>query len=424
MYEEYQENQARSAFDKARARGRRQLFSLNPLKRAHKRILTLRGVLDRAPSRSESYLGVQEIPVRRIIGTENRSSDYSRDFYPLHKRMEGNWSTIYRMMGSGKIFDPIRVIEYGGYFFVRDGNHRVSAAKYLSREYIAAEVVHYSLPFSLPRNLHWENLELLGEKYRFYRHTRAFDTLSEDEFYVRCPRTWRWLTTEIREYNRTWFIRRFNRPPESMEEQLQCWYKNLYQNAISYIRKNSLTYLFPGKLETDIFIEMIRMWNSFENPDSLWLGEVYELFIKKHRRFRILRAPFQRIHRMVKSFFIGAEDEYRRFAEISQIEELVPEYRPVRASGKFYSFLHSQLIYSYATHLKTFYRRAPYIQELTVDWYNNIYSPVLKAYTKAAGKSSITQNFPQAYMQFCKRYYRHIISGKIDMDEALQDFFG
>ena len=431
MYEEYQQNQAESAFEKAYIRGRRQLFSLNPLKRRYNRILTLAAVLEHASYQSESYVGAQEISVRRIIGTEDRSSEYSKDFYPLHKRMKRNWSTIHRMMGEGTIFDPIKVIEYGGYYFVRDGNHRVSAAKYQGREYIASEVVRYSLPFSLPRNLHWGNLTLLEEKNRFHKHTHAFEVLPESEFYVRCPHSWRWLTTEICTYNRAWFIRKFNRPPESMEEQLQSWYKNLYQNAISYIRKNSLTYLFPGKLETDIFIEMIKLWNSFDNPDSLWLGELYEIFIKKHQRFRLIRTPFQRLHKMVKSLFLGAEDEYRRFAEISQIEELVPEYTPIRGSKKFYSFLYSQLIHSYAPHLKSFYGRAPYIQELTVDWYNNIYAPVLDAYLKADMEENIEttknsapgQDFPQAYIRFCTRYYKRILSGEITMEAALREYF-
>src|SRR6056297_521557 len=125
MYDEYQRTEALNAFARARSRGRRQLFSLNPFHRRNRRVLTLKTVLAHAAYGSESYIGLREVEVRKIIGTENRSHDYSRNFYPLHKWMSANWSKIYSLMDSGKIFDPVKLIEYGGYYFVRDGNHRI-----------------------------------------------------------------------------------------------------------------------------------------------------------------------------------------------------------------------------------------------------------------------------------------------------------
>lgn len=392
---------------------------MNPLHRRNNRLLSLHAVLAHADYRSETYVGLREVEIRRIIGTENRSQDYSKSFYPLHKWMTANWSKIYSLMDSGKIFDPVKLIEYGGYYFVRDGNHRISVAKFQNREFISAEVVRYNLSYCLPPNLHFGNLKLLEEKHKFNEQTGAFGTLSDKEFYVRCPATWRWLTTELCEYNRAWFVRRFGRPPHDMQEQVNTWYKNLYRNAIRYIRENSLTYLFPGKLETDIFIELIKLWNSFENPDSLWLGEIYQLFIKKHSRYQFIRSPLRRLRRKLRSTFLSPEEEYRQFAEISQIEELVPEFRPVRAHKGFYSFLYSQLIHSYAPHLKQYYGRAPYIQELTVDWYTSLYGPAVRAYRESAAE----KDWPHAYTDFCTQYYRDILAGKISIDSAIKNYF-
>ena len=419
MYDEYQQTEALNAFAKARSRGRRQLFSLIPFRRRNQQVLTLKAVLAHAAYGSESYIGLREVEVRKIIGTENRSHDYSRNFYPLHKWMSANWSKIYSLMDSGKIFDPVKLIDYGGYYFVRDGNHRISVAKYQNREYISAEVIRYNLPFRLPANLHYGNLKLLEEKYKFNQKTGVFHILSDKEFYVRCPATWRWLTTELCKYNREWFIRRFNRTPHDMEEQVRTWNKNLYQNAIRYIRENSLTYLFPGKLETDIFIELIKLWNSFDYPDSLWLGEIYQLFIKKHSRYQFIRSPLRQIRRKLHSLFMSPEEEYRQFAEISQIEELVPDFRPVRAHKRFYSFLYSQLIHSYAPHLKKYYGRAPYIQELTVDWYNSLYGPAARAYSE----SDSELDWPHAYEDFCSHYYKEILSHEISIEQGLQQYF-
>ncbi len=419
MYEHYLQQESQAAFKKARSRGRKELFSLNPLKHRKNRILTLEMVLEHAEYGGESYVGIKEVPVRKIIGTENRSNDYSRSFYPLKNWMQGNWAKIYELMSTGTIFEPVKLIEYGGYYFVRDGNHRITVAKYSNREYVSAEVVRFTLPFSLPRDLHIGNLKLLSEKYRFHQKTGVFDILSENEFFVRCPATWRWLTTELCDFNRAWFIRKFGRAPKDMNELVESWYRNLYRNAIRYIRNNSLTYLFPGRLETDIFIELIKLWNSYDNPDSLWLGEIYKLFIQKHSRFHFLRMPLQRASRKAKSLFASPEEEYKRFAEISQIEDLVPQFPKMEAPKGFYTFLYYQLVHSYAPHLKERYGRAPYIQELTVEWYNSLFNPVYDVFMQSNSEA----DFPRIYQRFSKKYYRDIIKGKIEVDEALHRFF-
>jgi hypothetical protein len=413
-----QQEQARHAFEKSLKSGRRDTGFFSRLAGRDNRLLLLSQVREAVTGGEESYHGVQEIEVRKIVGTQNRGDEFSRDFHPLKTWMSKRWVTIYDLLWQNALHDPIQVTEIGGCYFVRDGHHRVSAARALSIEFLPAEVTSEPLPYRLPGGMDRNLLPLLRSKDRFHRRTNVFDVISDGEFYVACPSTWQWLEREICEYNRAWFVRRYDREPDSRAEQVEIWYVNLYRNAIEYIRRNSLAYLFPQKRETDIFVEMIRLWNSFDHPDRIWLGEIYRLFIARQRRKRLFRTPLQYGASAVQSLLMSAEEEYRRFTRISQIEELVTDFQPLPKSKGLYRFLYRQLIHHYAPALKREYGRAPYIQELTPRWHREFYAPVA-AHARLQGGEVDQSRF---YIAFSRRYLRSFLAGSISLEEALQRY--
>lgn len=412
------EQAARSAFHDSLKAGKRDTGLFSRLGRQDNRLLLLSQVLSNVDAGSETYVGVREIEVERIIGSENRGDDFSRDFHPLNRRFEQRWLAVYHLLSRSELNDPVSLVEVGGSYFVRDGHHRVSAAKALNIEFLAADISSYPLPYNLPAGMDRNLLPLLRGKDRFHRRTGIFDILDEGDFHVACPATWSWLEKEICEYNRAWFVRRFGREPESMSEQVHTWYVNLYRNAIEYIRRTSIAYLFPGMRETDIFVEMIRLWNSFEQPDGMWLGEIYTIFLRRQRRRRLFRSALQFFFTAVGSVLMSPEEEYRRFARISQVEELVPEFRPLPKKEGFYGFLYRQLVHRYAPALKGEYGRAPYIQELTPRWHRDFYAPVAaEARKHGSGLDQV-----RYYKSFSRRYLRPLLEGRVNMDAALGSF--
>ena len=409
---------ARAAFSDSLKAGKRDTGLFAKIRRRDNRLLPLSQVLSIVSAGSETYLGVREVEVGRIIGTENRSDDFSRDFHPLNKNFEQRWIAVYLLLSGGELGDAISLIELGGRYFVRDGHHRVSTARALGIDFLTAEVSSYPLPYSLPERVDRNDLPLLREKDRFHQRTGAFDVIDEGEFHVACPETWQWLEKEICEYNRAWFVRRFDREPESMREQLDTWYENLYRNSIEYIQRNSLTYLFPGKRETDIFVDMIRLWNSFDNPDGMWLGEIYALLLRRGRRRRLVRGALQFVISIAGSLLMSPDEEYRRFAGISQIEELAPDFRPLPRVEGFYSFLYRQLVHHYAPALKKEYGRAPYIQELTPRWHRELYAPVAtEARARYGGVDQV-----RFYKGFSRRYFDRLLEGRVNIREALRSY--
>ncbi len=85
--------------------------------------------------------GVQMVAIRQIRGTESRSSDFDRDFNPLHEHTRRRWLNVAAARRRGKALPPVKLIQVGAVYFVRDGHHRVSVARALGQRSIEARVV-------------------------------------------------------------------------------------------------------------------------------------------------------------------------------------------------------------------------------------------------------------------------------------------
>ena len=59
---------------------------------------------------------------------------------PRREFMRSRWVSVARAFREGKILPPIEVLDLGGIYFIRDGNHRVSVARSQRVAYIDADV--------------------------------------------------------------------------------------------------------------------------------------------------------------------------------------------------------------------------------------------------------------------------------------------
>lgn len=84
--------------------------------------------------------GVQLIPIERIRGTEGRERDFDIDFNPLQEHDKNRWVDVLVAMRSGANLPPVELIQVGEVYYVRDGHHRISAARQLGMREIEAEV--------------------------------------------------------------------------------------------------------------------------------------------------------------------------------------------------------------------------------------------------------------------------------------------
>lgn len=132
--------QSSEDFTKARARGRMQSL-LSTLQWKNSDLLSFYEVTALLKPRHETYLGMKTIPIDKIIGSEGRYHDFTLAFYPKKELLRTRWESVDRAHHQYVNLPPISVYKLGDWYFVRDGNHRVSVAKTQGVAYIDAEVV-------------------------------------------------------------------------------------------------------------------------------------------------------------------------------------------------------------------------------------------------------------------------------------------
>src|ERR671917_2490297 len=103
------------------------------------------------PASGAMYRGRRTVEVSRIVGSVGKHEHFDQNFMPLPKASAEKWKRIDRAFRLGQELPPVSLLELGGDYFVNDGHHRVSVARFHKVEWIDAEVTEYkSLRTSSP----------------------------------------------------------------------------------------------------------------------------------------------------------------------------------------------------------------------------------------------------------------------------------
>jgi hypothetical protein len=127
-----------------RARRKASLRRLrNRLRRdsAHEHLLSFEEVKDALTRWTQAYQGMRIVEVNKITGSVGRWRDFDGSFLPLKVSMGERWGRIDRAYHRGDELPAVSLYKIGEAYFVRDGNHRVSVARYHGVVAIDAEVV-------------------------------------------------------------------------------------------------------------------------------------------------------------------------------------------------------------------------------------------------------------------------------------------
>lgn len=104
---------------------------------------SLEGILKDTDIVAQVDLGLIEIPLKKTIGTYThlRSLSFARNFMPLiETEFREKWSSLCEAHLHEGIRDAIKVYEYMNWFYVIEGNKRVSVLKYFDAYSISAKV--------------------------------------------------------------------------------------------------------------------------------------------------------------------------------------------------------------------------------------------------------------------------------------------
>ncbi len=92
--------------------------------------------------------GVRTVDVDRIVGSVGRSKDFDSGFLPLRASTGARWKRVDVAFHRGEDLPPVSLYEIEGDYFVLDGNHRVSVARFHGLRTVEAEVTEFLPPRS------------------------------------------------------------------------------------------------------------------------------------------------------------------------------------------------------------------------------------------------------------------------------------
>lgn len=239
--------------DFERARQRAFLNDLRALfRRQSNDLIPYHEVRRRVQPEGEVYRGLQEVPIRQIVGSEDRFRDFDRAFLPRQTHTAGRWKSVDRAFLSDVILPPIQLYKVGNVYFVKDGNHRVSVAREKGAEYIDAEVIESQIRAPLYAAMTPEQLLLQVEYAEFLRKTNL-DRLRPDHD-IR--------PTALGRYDEIWEQIELHR--ELLKESLgadvatgqavEDWYDHVYLPIVRVVEERRILRRFPKRSKADLYL--------------------------------------------------------------------------------------------------------------------------------------------------------------------------
>lgn len=198
------------------------------------------------------YRGVEDVPVRDIVGSLNRYHDFDRAFLPVRGAIGPRWENIdlafYRNIG----LPPVLLYKVGQVYFVVDGHHRVSVAREQGLETIEAEVRECTTRVNITPDLKPEDLVILGEKVDFLERTRLDRLRPQSRVRLTIIGGFDRMAEHIAIHR--YFMGLDLKRDIADEEAVTHWYDTVYLPIVKVIRQSKILREFPGRTEGDMYL--------------------------------------------------------------------------------------------------------------------------------------------------------------------------
>lgn len=199
------------------------------------------------------YLGIKEVPLAKIVGSVEKFEDFDNNFVPKNNIVKERWKNIYRAYMNDEMLPTVHLYKIKDSYYVYDGNHRVSVAKYLNFASIEAEVEEF-----LPTNDKMEEV-VYRENMLFEKETGLKDILFSD------PIRYKYLKREIDSY-----CSKYGKNPKD-------WSRNIFEPVINIFVNNDIMNEYPEKNINDIFYYYLEHKKYLNKISDEKIGYLYSV---------------------------------------------------------------------------------------------------------------------------------------------------
>ncbi len=238
---------------------RRQAFwqdMLSLLRGQSAELLSFDDVKARLRLREESYKGLQNVPVEKIVGSVGRYKDFSRNFLPRGSTSRDRWSRVYAQANSMQGLPPIELYKVGDAYFVRDGNHRVSVARQVGAETIEAHVTELPTSIQLEPGMTLQDLNDASAYAAFLEETNLDDTRPHHQP-LELTEASRYSDLLGHIYVHRGLLEHNRGAAVEIEEAAADWYDNVYRPAVTLIRKYDVLEHSADRTEADLYLWLV-----------------------------------------------------------------------------------------------------------------------------------------------------------------------
>jgi hypothetical protein len=217
-------------------------------------LLSYDDVLNKLRLTGRSMRGVREIPVAAIVGTVGRCTDFTRTFLPRKASDEQRWANLMTFVRGHSLdaLPPIEVYQIGSAYFVQDGHHRVSIARQLGVEFIAAIVTEVQTRVPLTPDADWDALIRNAEYAAFLEYTHLDRLRPKADLTVSVPGQYAKLEDHIEVHR--YFSEVAEERELEFEEAVRRWHDEAYRPIADAIHDQGLLSDFPGRTITDLYL--------------------------------------------------------------------------------------------------------------------------------------------------------------------------
>ena len=248
-------------------------------------------------------LGIKEIPLDKIVGSVEKYSYFDKNFVPKNDIVKQRWINIYVGYMMDSMLPPVILYKIKDDYYVYDGNHRVSVAKFLNFASIEAEVEEF-LPTKDTKD------KVIYQEHMFFEKETGIEEIILSE-----PIKYRYLREEIESY--TDLLNKRRNRNFSLREGAEKWYKEVFlpikglleENNIAKSQKKNISDIFMFLLDHKYYLSK----NEGKNKGYLYSTIDFINLVKTNEN--------RNLHNMCQIETQEAVEKYRKLAALD--EELI-----------------------------------------------------------------------------------------------------
>lgn len=284
------------------------------LKRKSRRLLPFEEVKEKLEIWFAEDLGIQDVPIDSIIGSEGRYRAFTRSFMPLQEDLRDRWKNIDQIRESRQDLPPVELYKVSNAYFVKDGHHRISVARVKGAKYIEARVYEYQCDVPLDKETDLEKLAIQENYHRFLKETGLNKSRPNHNLQMTRLGGYSILMEHIE--NHKYYLEKKEQKDIKFDVTFQdaaaSWFDRVYSPLAEVIRSNRIMKQFPHRTETDFYVWVVKYGRKlrqklikdapvYNNPVDENPADAVEAYAKKYGNiFRKIIGTFRRFFGLVK----------------------------------------------------------------------------------------------------------------------------